>query len=253
LAVLGGVLIGILGVGALAAASLDSGRSQNATAADAMASVRDLVGPVGALTVTGTIETAYSRAFRVEGLNLEAAVDMATGEIGYVTLFDKVPRVAGANISVARAKAAAAALLTRRGVSAPNSDGTVSLDKHGTSWEYRVTWAKRVNAAMVPDQLTVLVNPMTGDWYSLVRIERPYVDPSAPAVTVDEATALGLKSIAAGARLEAFDLQVVFLANGQQRLAWSLQFVTGDPDGYEAGQNVLIDAMTGSVIELKDL
>ena len=67
------------------------------------------------------------------------------------------------------------------------------------------------------------------------------------------ATALGLKSIAAGARLETFDLQVVFLANGQQRLAWSLQFVTGDPDGYEAGQNVLIDAMTGSVIGLKDL
>ena len=106
---------------------------------------------------------------------------------------------------------------------------------------------------MVPDQLTVLVNPMTGDWYSLVRIKRPYVDPSAPAVTVDGATALGLKSIAAGARLETFDLQVVFLANGQQRLAWSLQFVTGDPDGYEAGQNVLIDAMTGSVIGLKDL
>jgi hypothetical protein len=237
-----------------AAGTLDPGRAQVVSKEDAVALVEALVGAQsGKSVVTGTIGTATSRAYDIEGPTFRAAVDAATGEIGFLTRFDKVPDAKDVSISKTAAIDAATALVRRGGISAPDVTPVVELIDHGTAWEYRVTWNKRVGEVEVPDQLVIRINPVTGDWYSLVRVHRAYTQPPVAKVARQEAIDSGLATIDPAARVESADLVIVFGDDGTQLLAWRLLFVLGDEGGYQAGRALLIDAISGKSIPLPTL
>jgi hypothetical protein len=256
--ILGALFIGLVLLAVAAAAALggapDRGRAEALSANDAGTKIGAILGAGHRpARFVGVIQTATSKAYHFTGPDFDAAVDVATGEIGFVTLFGAVPGEQGVRISSAVAVANARSAISAVGATPPAVEPVVELLDHGTASEYRVTWARHENGVLVPDQLIVRINPISGSWYSVIRIKREYSTPPSPVIDRDGAIARGRASFGATARLESGELVIAFDATGRQRLLWSLLFGVGDPAGYEDGRSLLLDAITGTEIDVSDL
>jgi hypothetical protein len=241
------LIASLIGV-TLSAESKDPGRVAKVNGADAVKKVAAIAGrdPM-ALSVDGTIDGVASRAITVRGAGIEAAVDVATGEIGYLTFFDRVPKSKTTTVAESRVLPIARQFATDHGISVKGLTPQFTRLDHLDFVEYRITWSARVNGALVPDQRIVSINPDTGEVYALVNISRPYVDPPSPTVTAEEATGVAAKTLDGPAELQTADLIVRFSDAGKQELVWSVSFREGAEDGYVIGRHVFVDALTGEV------
>ena len=203
----------------------------------------------GPLDIQGIRTTQSSRAYQISGPNVEAAVDVRTGKIGLLTLLDHVPVSADIAVSPAVALASAAGIAADNAIGQPAVAPQVELVDHGSIAEYRVSWILRVNRVAVPDQLVVRVNPSTGQWFSVIRIDRPYALPPDPALDMAAARSAAMRSLGPDVVLVGGELVLAFKPDGTQRLVWSLAFIDGDPQGEHVGRSVMIDAMTGEQID----
>jgi hypothetical protein len=241
------LIASLIGV-TLSAESKDPGRVAKVSNSDALAKVAAISGlDQKTLTVAETIEGVASRAITVRGAGIEAAVDVATGDVGYLTFFDRVPTSKKTTIAESRVLPIARQFAADHGIRVIGLTPQFERLDHLDFVEYRITWSARVNGALVPDRRIVSINPDSGEVYALVNISRPYAKPPNPTVTAEEATNLAAKVVEGHAELQTADLVVRFSDAGEQELVWSVSFREGDADGYVIGRHVFVDALTGEV------
>jgi hypothetical protein len=241
------LIASLIGV-TLSAESKDPGRVAKVSNADAVKKVADVTGrDPKVLSVAETIDGVASRAITVRGAGIEAAIDVATGEVGYLTFFDRVPTSKTTTVAESRVLPIARQFAADHAIDVKGLTPQFTRLDHLDFVEYRITWSARVNGALVPDQRIVSINPDTGEVYALVNISRPYVDPPSPTVTAEEATDVAAKTLEGPAELQAADLVVRFSEAGQQGLVWSVSFREGAEGSYVIGRHVFVDALTGEV------
>jgi hypothetical protein len=145
------------------------------------------------------------------------------------------------------ALAAATAWLASHGITTTGLAPTTTLMDHGAIQEYALDFEGRVHGARVPHRVNVSINPATGAVYAFVLFTRPFVTPSAPTLTIAEAT-----SAARGeehdpdAKVTSTDLAIAFDAAGTQILVYEVGLTR--TDGFFV--KVQVDALSGAVTVL---
>ena len=228
----------------------DPNREWRISESDATRIVSDLTGvPDADLTVNGSIDGAVSTAYTVEGPDVVAAVDVATGRIGMLTINGHVPSSARVRISEGNALAIAKSFAAKARIDVGGRDVSVRLVDHDYNTEYVVMWTKRERGALVPATTSISVNPDSGEVFSIVDISRPYDAPEEAAVSRDAAVHAAIQILDDTAVLQDSNLVVRFDLSGSQGLHWALKFTEGDPDGHVVGRVVFVDAMSGQVVD----
>lgn len=246
---------GILAATVAAVASAapgDPGRGSSIGPDEAIAVVRAATRSDEALAVTGSTDSPTSRGYVVSGPRTDAIVDVATGELGLLSFADLAPTSTAVSLTASDAVASAQSYADLVRINLPKVEPTVSLADHGSTVEYVVVWARRVNDVVVPDQLVMKVNATTGAVFSLVRVDRPFVDPSPAKVTRADAIRAADASLGDAKRkvLDA-DLTVVFDPSGVQRSVWRVSYRVEDGAGSYFGSLVLVDASTGATVPVE--
>jgi hypothetical protein len=197
------------------------------------------------LTVSPTTIGRFRPLFVVEGPDVSATVDATTGAIASIVLNSRVPVTSVVTITAATAQNAAAAYLAANGIPTTDLSPTVALADHGGMRQFDVTWQRRVNGALVPDQRIVSVNPQTGEVFSLIDIAYPFTTPSVPLVSQAAAVAAAQSLVdAPSAALDSVDLVVSFDTSGAQTLVWRVGLrIGGIPP---SAAMVEVDALTGA-------
>ena len=238
----------LIGV-ALSVESKDPGRLARVSGAAAVAKVAAISGlDPKALAASETVDGVVSRALTVRGPGVEAVVDVATGEVGYVTFFRRVPTTKATSVAEPRALQVAQQFVSDHGIDVAGLTSKFERLDHLDFIEYRITWSTRMNGALVPDQRVISINPDTGEVYALVNIRRAYAAPPTPTITAAEATDIAAKTVDGPVRLESADLVIRFSDVGKQLLVWNVTFREGDPEGFVKGRHIVVDALTGEVL-----
>ena len=243
------LLVGVQDSGVMAGSG-DSGRTATITQAEAVARVRAASRSQRDLKVTGTVGSPVSRAYVVSGGGVDGIVDVSTGELGMLALSDNAPDSTVVSISPEQAVAAASGFLSAHAIASPKVPPVVVLSDHSSTVEFVVSWVRRVNGIVVPDQTIVKVNPLSGAVFSVVRIHRPFQEPGAAKVSKTEADAAARAKLGgADATLERADAAITFDdATGAQRVAWRLEYKVKDAAGAFFGQLVSVDTTTGDIL-----
>lgn len=174
----------------------------------------------------------------VEGKNVYANVDAVDGTVATLTLTDDVPTAPTIVVSTTEALTAAEQFVDTHDISMAGLTPTTATIDHGSYKEIRVDWELRVNGALVPNRVSLSVNPQTGHVFALTHISRPYDNPAKPVISLDQATAKAV-SLVSGTAVSS-DLLVMFDASGKQMLVWQLEV-----ESKSAADLVWVDAVTG--------
>ena len=142
------------------------------------------------------------------------------------------------------ATATATSWLADRGVDTAGMAPVTTLLDHGSIQEYQVLWTARLGAVRLPRIVQVSINPETGVVCSFLNNGRSYVDPPAPKLTLEDATAAArAEERDAGANVTSSELVVTFDPAGAQVLVYELRMTRSN--GFFVMLDV--DALTGAV------
>jgi hypothetical protein len=179
--------------------------------------------------------------YAVDGANIHANVDAVDGTVATLTMLDRMPT--GATISIGREDALALAekFVDDYDVSVGGLTASARLVDHGSTQDYVVSWTRRINGALVPQKVSVSVNPENGDVFAINQFSRPFEDPPLPIVSLDKAIAAAERLAESRATdVETSDLVVDFDEQGKQLLAWHIAVRTDT-----GAVLVQVDAVTG--------
>ena len=249
------ILIG--GISAAAVLSLDTSDPRRVPVVaedDAVLAVGAFAPAARDAKVQGTVDGALGRAYEVIGSDVRALVDVADGR---VVMYQRPSAVAKVEADGARprfvspsdALAAAVSFLDAHQISVSGlGQPDIDLLDHGVSVEYVVSWQKvSDDGVLLPNSRTIRMNPISGEVFSYLNIQRPFVSPAAPRVDVDEAVSVA-RGGADKADVEASRLVVSFDPLGNQMLVWRIMLEKTTPDGAHLAWVVVVDANSGQVV-----
>ncbi|MFN8629516.1 MAG: PepSY domain-containing protein [Chloroflexota bacterium] len=194
--------------------------------------------------VGGLDSASMGPYYDVEGKGVVATVDLATGIVTTLLLEDAMPQTAEVKLTPAEATDAASAFLAQHAIDVVGMAVTPELIDHGSMQEYAVHYGATINGIRLPGNLTVSVDPSTGRIYGLVHIQRSFVPPPAPKLTLEDATsAAKTEEKDPGLKVTESTLAVAFDGSGNQQLVWELAITRSD--GFFVKLDV--DAITGAV------
>lgn len=215
------------------------------TADQAVAIVQTFAPASTDLHVVGGLDSAsMGPYYDIEGKGVLATVDLASGIVTTLLLEDAMPQSAEVKLTPAEATDAANAFLAQHAVDVAGMAVNPELIDHGSMQEYAVHYEATINGIRLPGNLTVSVDPSKGRIYGLVHIQRAFVPPPAPKLTLEDATAAAkTEEKDPGLKVTESTLAVAFDGAGNQQLVWELAATR--TDGFFVKLDV--DALTGAV------
>jgi hypothetical protein len=186
--------------------------------------------------------------YDVMGKSVIAAVNASDGSV--TTLFLPGNLVGGDGSPVTRDAAVKAAddFVTLHAIDVSGLDQTESLQDHGGSSEWVVSWQAHDGGVTVPRFFEIGIDPSTGVVYRYASVNHPFETPGQPKV--DQAAAEDAARKASGlSQVDNVDLAVSFTEAGDQFLVYNIALSGGIP-GDSSGQMILhalvqVDATTG--------
>jgi hypothetical protein len=180
-----------------------------------------------------------------------AFVDAVSGVVLEVVLTEQMPDGDAAPIAITDAQTAAEAYLARVGLSTDGMAESARLLHQAGISAYEVDWVEE--SAVTTPRFQVMVNAATGVVFAFVD-QRPQLKLTAPLLGRNRAATLAIAAMAVpGEVVTSADLSFDF-GTGAQASSWDVGLgvpMPAQPDVYEHGAYIRVDAVTGEAVIVK--
>jgi hypothetical protein len=184
---------------------------------------------------------SYHQEWELIGREATVIVDAFDGRVTMLGLSATSPQGRDVQVDAAAAEQIARRFLDRHVISVEGMTSTTELKDHGQTVDYRVTWTRRINGALVPVGRVVGVNPATGEIFSFSSYSDPFTPPPPPAISEADARTRAIAKVGTGATATGAELVVGTQPGTGRVFAWLVEI---DHDGWHS--LVQVDAMTGA-------
>lgn len=236
---------------AVIALGSDPAKVVSITADEARARVVEFVGRsdwTSDLTVSGPKDGASMRYYDVTGKNVVAAVNASDGTVTTVLLPPNLAVEPGATVTQEDAVRIAEQFVAEHRIDVGGLDRTVSLEDHGETSEWAVTWQGHAGAVTLPRFCEVGIDTVSGLVFRYVSINHPYDAPGEPTISQADAEAAA-RMVSGLPEVDKVELAMAFTDSGAQRLVYTVQLsgpIPGDPvSSVRLHAWVQVDATTG--------